>query len=48
METVLTKKINFTNKINTTSILKLKKIKFKEQRNFNRNNSINFVEKKLN
>lgn len=48
MEAILSKKINFTNKINTNSVLKLKKIKVTDQRNFNRNNSINFVEKKLN
>lgn len=46
MEAVLSNKINFTNKINTNSVLKLKKIKVTDQRNFNRNNSINFVENK--
>ena len=46
MEAVLSKKINFTNKININSVLKLKKIKVTDQRNFNRNNSINFVENK--
>lgn len=46
MEAILSKKINFTNKINTNSVLKLKKIKVTDQRNFNRNNSINFVENK--